>query len=142
MISTEVKRDLANAPPVPAIKLTDEECFTAMQRIASGDYMLTVTQDYGLAYSYFYTRALREPELAEMLEAAMAVGTFARLERAEMAIDGVKGYTTGSIERDKAKADLAKWLGAKLNRRTFGDRPLISGDSINVTINAPLEDYR
>lgn len=99
-------------------KVTEEQFAWALDRIASGDTVRNVSLHLQITRSALRSRANGDPDFAARLDEAQAMGAWARLENAEDRL--ING--TGSVERDKAIMDYAKWMAARLDRRTFGDR--------------------
>lgn len=126
-------------------KVTEEQYQHALERLANGDTMRNVTQELGLSRSALLVRANQHDDFRTRLSTAMEIGMLARLENAGEALAGGEG-STNSIERDKAVADFAKWMAARLGRRMFGDKLQIDQRSVNIIIprsgvNGDLADW-
>lgn len=115
-------------------KLSEDQITWAMERIGSGDGMRNICEDLGITPATLYARAYKDPDFAERFRTALEIGQFSRLDKAERMILGEDGYTTGSIERDKAYVDFAKWMASKLNRNTFGEKSAFAGSNIIIQL--------
>lgn len=114
-------------------KVTEQQYQDALQRLADGDTMRNVTQELGLSRSALLVRAYDHEDFGRMLATAMEIGQLAQLENA---VDGLRGgeMSTGSIERDKAVADFAKWMASRVARRLFGDKLQIDQRQLQIVI--------
>lgn len=115
-------------------KLSPDQIEWALERIGSGDAMRNICEDLSITPASLYSRAYQDPAFAERFRTAIEIGQHARLDRAERMILGEDGYTTGSIERDKAYLDFAKWMASKLNRGAFGERSPLAGSNIIIQL--------
>lgn len=113
-----VRRDeLGRVLPLPDIIVDD-----ALFRLSCGEPMRTIALALGFDRSALLSKAHTDPDFASRLRLSQEMGAYAAAENTFAIADGVEGFSTGNLDRDKAKIDVA-WRWTKtIGSRIFGDR--------------------
>ncbi|MXO94272.1 hypothetical protein GRI62_11765 [Erythrobacter arachoides] len=115
--------------------LTPEQVEDALEMIRCGRMMAEVTAKLGVSKGALASRAATNPEFAKQLHEARAIGAWMIAEYGHAALMGVEGFTTGSVERDKAiSASCWKWA-KHLNQQVFGDKVEVNQTTLTLSIN-------
>lgn len=118
--------------------ITEEMRNDALTMLANGMPMDRVCEHFGVDRCALMVHGHRDEEYGAKLKDALTIGTFDMVNNTFRILDGEEGYTTGSIERDKARADNI-WRYAKtIGNRLFGDR--LQVDQRSITINVQKDD--
>lgn len=113
----------------------------ALTMLANGMPMDRVTDHFGVDRCALFVHGVRNEDFKAQLTDALALGTFDMVNNTFRILSGEEGYTTGSIERDKALADNI-WKYAKtIGNRMFGDKLQVDQRTISITVRSDDTDW-
>lgn len=116
-------------------KLSEEDYQYALERIADGTTVAEVSRELGVNRAAFNLKAHYDKEFAEAFAEAKRIAASSIVEKMILTSQGIEGYTTGSIERDKLVASTMRWYASKTDPSIFGDKVQLDHRQIVISID-------
>ncbi len=134
------KQIIESSRPVGRPNIRTMEIETEIfERLSNGEGLERITQDSHMPHRATVSNWMKQdPEFMKEIMTAYQLNTLFMVEMGMSVIDG-STYSTGNVERDKAKLSYIKWLMGKFNRTVFGEHIQVTERKETVQIVLPSQ---
>jgi hypothetical protein len=112
--------------------ITDDQWDEVIEMIRDGFLDSEACEAIGIAQSWLSSKKKFDVEFAERWSHAVQEAFVSHAMDAMMIADGVEGFSSGDVKRDKLRVDTRIELAKRFARKVLGDVPLIDNRSVTI----------
>lgn len=121
-------------------KKTPELCVEIAERLSRGETMADICRDDHMPHvSTVWDWQQQDVAFSQSIARARDIGEDVIANNTRLVARGVKGHSTGDVQRDKLVVDTDLKLLAKWNPKKYGERVTHSGDAKNPVAVSVVE---